>query len=73
MSRQMSQFNHMFDEPNHEQKCPFCNKVFTYSVDDRSLYGGHDSEPLFCPYCGKQVKTIYGGDTLSVYTNKIAD
>lgn len=69
----MSQFNHIHDEPEHFETCPFCGETFKYWVDDRSLYGGHDWEPLNCPYCGKTIRKISGGDSISIYTNKISD
>lgn len=67
----MSQYNHLNDPITNTTVCEECGKKFEYSVDDISMYGGHDSAIIRCPWCGKNNGEVYGGDSITVYTNKI--
>lgn len=67
----MSYYNHMNDTPSKVMKCNECGKKFSYHVEDSSMWGGHDSDVIRCPWCGNINGEEYGGDSISVYTEKI--
>lgn len=67
----MSQFNHLNDIPDTVTTCKSCNKRFSYYVDDISMYGGHDSDIIRCPWCGSSNGEVQGGDSISVSSSKI--
>lgn len=66
----MSQFNHLNDRGDKKEICSDCGKKFKVSINDMSMYGGHDSETVYCPWCHADNGKIHGGDTLTIYVSK---
>ncbi|WP_276421547.1 hypothetical protein [Lactococcus garvieae] len=66
----MSQFNHMNDVPDQKEVCSECGKKFKVTVMDSSRYGGHESEPVYCPWCNAYNGKIHGGDSLTIFVSK---
>lgn len=67
----MSYYNHMNDTPDHVMNCNECGKKFSYFVEDSSMWDGHDSDVIRCPWCESINGEEYGGDSISVYAKKI--
>lgn len=67
----MTQYDHLNDCPDTVTLCKNCGKQFSYYVDDISMYGGHDSDVIRCAWCLSSNGEVHGGDTISVYSQKI--
>lgn len=67
----MSQFNHLNNIPDKIMDCKKCGKKFSISISDGSMWGGHDSETIQCPWCGANNGKEYGGDMIMVFTSRL--